>query len=132
MHGLLSFPSEIKQKNEGGWEFYWDEESRPGVVVLEVRVQKFLDSSLIDVDVHPTYVSMVIKSKVRRCALRDVLPVRVCICLPPSPRKGSEFSPSAGGPSVESDGSVVLDVCLRVMCALCALCRCCGCASPQR
>lgn len=56
--------SEIKQKNEGGWEFYWDEESRPGVVVLEVRVQKFLDSSLIDVDVHPTYVSMIIKSKV--------------------------------------------------------------------
>ena len=34
------------------------------MVVLEVRVQKFLDSSLIDVDVHPTYVSMVIKSKV--------------------------------------------------------------------
>jgi hypothetical protein len=33
-------------------------------VVLEVRVQKYLDSSLIDVDVHPTYVSMVIKSKV--------------------------------------------------------------------
>lgn len=60
---------EIKQKNEGGWEFYWDEESRPGVVVLEVRVQKFLDSSLIDVDVHPTYVSMVIKSKVRHDSL---------------------------------------------------------------
>lgn len=59
------YRSEIKQKNEGGWEFYWDEESRPGVVVLEVRVQKFLDSSLIDVDVHPTYVSMIIKSKVR-------------------------------------------------------------------
>lgn len=61
---LLYQCREIKQKNEGGWEFYWDEESRPGVVVLEVRVQKFLDSSLIDVDVHPTYVSMVIKSKV--------------------------------------------------------------------
>ncbi len=60
---------EIKQKNEGGWEFYWDEESRPGVVVLEVRVQKFLDSSLIDVDVHPTYVSMIIKSKVRYGAM---------------------------------------------------------------
>lgn len=61
---LSDTTSEIKQKNEGGWEFYWDEESRPGMVVLEVRVQKFLDSSLIDVDVHPTYVSMVIKSKV--------------------------------------------------------------------
>lgn len=56
--------SEIKQKNEGGWEFYWDEESRKGFVILEVKVQRFLDSSLIDVDVHPGYVSVVIKSKV--------------------------------------------------------------------
>lgn len=56
--------SEIKQKNEGGWEFLWDEESKPGYVILEVKVAKFLDSSLIDVDVHPTYVSVVIKSKV--------------------------------------------------------------------
>jgi len=56
--------SEIKQKNEGGWEFFWDEESRPGTVVLEVRVARHLDSSLIDVDVHPSYVSIVIKGKV--------------------------------------------------------------------
>lgn len=55
---------EIKQKNEGGWEFCWDEESRPGCVVLDVGVPRHLDSSLIDVDVHPLYVSMVIKSKV--------------------------------------------------------------------
>ena len=67
---LLTMPhptsthSEIKQKNEGGWEFSWDEESRPGAVVLEVRVARHLDSSLIDVDVHPSYVSMVIKGKV--------------------------------------------------------------------
>jgi hypothetical protein len=32
--------------------------------VLEVRVARHLDSSLIDVDVHPSYVSMVIKGKV--------------------------------------------------------------------
>lgn len=62
---LLLWRSEIKQKNEGGWEFYWDEESRPGFVILEVKVARFLDSSLIDVDVHPGYVSMIIKSKVR-------------------------------------------------------------------
>lgn len=60
---------EIKQKNEGGWEFFWDEESRPGYVLLEVRVARFLDSSLIDVDIHPHYVSMVIKSKVLRLRL---------------------------------------------------------------
>lgn len=68
---------DIKQKNEGGWEFYWDEESRPGMVVLEVRVQKFLDSSLIDVDVHPTYVSMVIKSKVSYFLYTLLITVRV-------------------------------------------------------
>lgn len=55
---------EIKQKNEGGWDFYWDEDSKPGHIILDVRVAKHLDSSLIDVDVHPTYVSVVIKSKV--------------------------------------------------------------------
>ena len=58
------FRREIKQKNEGGWEFFWDEESKPGYVILEVKVAKYLDSSLIDVDVHPSYVSVVIKSKV--------------------------------------------------------------------
>ncbi len=55
---------EMKQKNEGNWDFTWDEESKPGHVVLEVAVNKHLDSSLIDVDVHPNYVSMIIKSKV--------------------------------------------------------------------
>jgi len=34
-----------------------------------VRVQKHLSTSLIDVDVHPTYVSVVIKSKVLRLRL---------------------------------------------------------------
>ena len=42
----------------------WDEESKPGYVCLEVGVPKHLDSSLIDVDVHPTYVSIIVKSKV--------------------------------------------------------------------
>lgn len=36
-----------------------------GSVVLEVSVPRYLDSSLIDVDVHPHYVSVVIKGKVR-------------------------------------------------------------------
>lgn len=56
---------EIKQKNEGGWEFSWDDDNKKNDLILEVKLSKFLDSSLIDVDVHPTYVSMVIKNKVR-------------------------------------------------------------------
>jgi hypothetical protein len=57
---------DVKQKNEGHWDFTWDEESRPGHVVLDVSLPKHLDSSLIDVDVHPNYVSMIIKSKTLR------------------------------------------------------------------
>lgn len=60
---------DIKQKNEGAWDFFWDEETKPGFVILEVNVARHLDSSLIDVDVHPTYVSMIIKSKTLRLRL---------------------------------------------------------------
>lgn len=59
----------VRQKNEGGWNFYWDEESVRGSIRLEVCLPKHLDSSLIDVDVHPTYVSVVIKSKLLRLHL---------------------------------------------------------------
>ncbi len=68
-HVMTSLCREVKQKNEGGWEFRWDEESKPGFVILDVAVQKHLDSSLVDVDVHPTYVSVVIKSKLLRLRL---------------------------------------------------------------
>lgn len=58
---------------EGKWEFTFDEEQIPGHLTLDISIQKHLSSSLIDVDVHPTYISVVIKSKV----LRLVLPVEV-------------------------------------------------------
>lgn len=59
----------IRQCNEGKWVFSFDETGKHGSVVLDVSVPKFLDSSLIDVDVHPNYVSIVIKSKVLRLNL---------------------------------------------------------------
>ncbi|CAN0547679.1 unnamed protein product, partial [Laminaria digitata] len=37
-----------------------------GNIVLEVSVPRYLDSSLIDLDVHPHYVSVVIKGKVTK------------------------------------------------------------------
>ena len=60
---------EIKQKNEGGWDFTWDEDSRPGYLILDIPLPRHLDSSLIDVDVHPSYVSIIIKSKTLRLRL---------------------------------------------------------------
>jgi protein TilB len=59
----------VRQKNEGGWNFYWDEESIKGSIRLEVCLSRHLDSSLIDVDMHPTYVSIIIKSKLLRLHL---------------------------------------------------------------
>ena len=68
----------VKQCNRGKYQFWFEEETpRDGhdkaVLVLRVALPKHLATSLIDVDVHPTYVSVVIKSKV----LRVVLPVEV-------------------------------------------------------
>lgn len=60
---------EVKQKNEGQWNFRWDEESKAGCLCLEVDVSRHLDSSLIDVDVHPSYVSIIIKGKLLRLRL---------------------------------------------------------------
>jgi protein TilB len=56
----------IRQCNEGRWEFSLEEEDGHGRCVLRIPVSRFLDTSLIDVDVNPTYVSVVIKGKVFR------------------------------------------------------------------
>lgn len=66
---IVEKEEEIKQKNEGGYTFYWDEDSQKGKLCLEVVLSKHLDSSLIDVDVHPMYVSIIIKSKLLRLKL---------------------------------------------------------------
>jgi len=60
---------EIKQCNEGKWKFGFDEDKKEGFILLDVAIQKHLSSSLIDVDVHPSYVSIVIKSKTLRLSL---------------------------------------------------------------
>lgn len=73
---------EIKQKNEGKWRFSLrdadddgplsssssssQEQAYRGCVLLEVPLPRYLDSSLIDVDVHPTWVSLVVKAKLLR------------------------------------------------------------------
>lgn len=53
-------------RGRGGWAGGRSGSSNSGDIVLEVAVPKYLDSSLIDLDVHPHYVSVVIKGKVRK------------------------------------------------------------------
>lgn len=61
----------IKQCNQGKWDFKFDEQ--PDKLVLDVAIARHLDSSLIDLDVHPTYISVIIKAK----TLRLTLPIEV-------------------------------------------------------
>lgn len=56
----------IRQTNEGRWEFTMEEEDGEGNCILRISLSRFLDTSLIDVDVHPTYVSVIIKGRVFR------------------------------------------------------------------
>jgi len=64
---------QILQCNEGKWKYAFNEGNKPGCIQLDISIQKYLSSSLIDVDVHPSYISVVIKSKV----LRLLLPTEV-------------------------------------------------------
>jgi protein TilB len=68
----------IKQCNQGKYNFWFDErrsESGIETLIMCVDVPKHLSTSLIDVDIHPTYVSIVIKNKI----LRVILPVEVVL-----------------------------------------------------
>ena len=56
----------IRQCNEGRYAFRMEEEDGKGNVILEVDIPKFIDTSLVDVDVQPTYASIVVKNKTTR------------------------------------------------------------------
>ncbi|TMW69552.1 hypothetical protein Poli38472_001708 [Pythium oligandrum] len=61
----------IRQCNEGKWDFrLFDEDLE---IILEVDLPRFLDTSLVDVDVHPSYVSMVIKNKLFRLRFPELV-----------------------------------------------------------
>lgn len=73
----------IKQCNQGKYQYWFDEDesltnSSSGKksissLVMRIAIPKHLSTSLVDVDIHPTYVSVIIKSKI----LRVILPVEV-------------------------------------------------------
>jgi len=60
---------EIRQCNEGKFDFNMDEFSDPTKIIFELGVPKYLDTSALDVDVNPLYVRCVIKDKVTQLKL---------------------------------------------------------------
>ncbi len=59
----LNSRGEIRQCNEGGYEFALDDASVPGSIIFELHAPKYMDSSLITVDLYPTYVRCVVRNK---------------------------------------------------------------------
>lgn len=57
--------------NQGKWDFKFDEDEDNNRFVLDLPCFKHLDTSLIDVDVQPTYVRVTVKGKVFQLALSD-------------------------------------------------------------
>lgn len=57
----LSEGEPLCQRNDGDWEFSLDESADGRMIVLEVDVGRFLDTSLIKPDVQPRHVRLLIK-----------------------------------------------------------------------
>merc|ERR1712087_376102 len=62
--GVYNARGEIRQCNEGRYDFDMDEETDPLLVIFELGVPKYLDTSALDVDINPLYVRVVVKDKV--------------------------------------------------------------------
>ncbi|KAM3570140.1 hypothetical protein VYU27_007782 [Nannochloropsis oceanica] len=73
----------VRQKNEGKWTYNLQDEddessnsngndstnSHPGSITLNLVLPRHLDSSLIDVDVHPMHINVIVKGKLLRLLL---------------------------------------------------------------
>jgi protein TilB len=68
----------ILQKNQGKWNFKFEE--TPKTWILDVEISKFIDTSLLDVDVHPTWIRVTIKGKYLQLLLPEEVKVDGVVC----------------------------------------------------
>jgi len=71
---VLNSRGEIRQCNEGGYNYSLNDDSGD-CIVFELHAPKYLDSSLIVVDLNPTYIRIVVKKKVTQVKLDDEIVV---------------------------------------------------------
>lgn len=67
--GVYNTRGDIRQCNEGKYDFNIDDTSDPTKILFELGVPKYLDTSALDVDVNPLYVRVVVKEKVTQLKL---------------------------------------------------------------
>ena len=54
----------IRQCNQGGYKYKWTDNEEEGMIILEIRIPKFLDTGLINVEIEPMYIRLDIKDKI--------------------------------------------------------------------
>ncbi|KAJ3343164.1 Protein tilB [Gonapodya sp. JEL0774] len=59
----------VLRRNEGKWAFSFSETRSS--VILRVEISKFVDTSLVDLDVHPTWLRVTIKGKILQLVLDE-------------------------------------------------------------
>lgn len=69
--GVYNTRGEIRQCNEGKYDFYLDQYSDPATITFHLETPKFLTTDLMDVDVNPWYVRCVVKEKLTQLRLQD-------------------------------------------------------------
>lgn len=67
--GVYNARGDIRQCNEGKYDFHMDDTTEHGKVLFELGVPKYLDTGAMEVDVNPLYVRVVVKEKVTQLKL---------------------------------------------------------------
>jgi len=66
---VLNARGEIRQCNEGKYDFDLDDRTDPHIIVFELKVPKFMGTDSLEVDVNPWYVRVVCKEKLTQLRL---------------------------------------------------------------
>lgn len=75
---LFTKDGRILQKNEGKWNFKWSETKK--TLVLDVEISKFIDTSLVNVDLNENWIRVTIKEKILQLATSESVQVSSVIC----------------------------------------------------
>ena len=61
----------VRQANEGKYEWRFDESTDKTCVIFEIKIPKFMDTALIDLDLQPLYIRMDIKGRITQLAIPE-------------------------------------------------------------
>lgn len=61
----------VRQANQGKYEWRFEESADKTHVVFEIKIPKFMDTALINVDLQPTYVRLDIKGRITQLSIPE-------------------------------------------------------------